>query len=189
MRSNLQYLANPVSCNPGLRARTVACCNLISGTLLMAFEQVNNPVRLLPPRLTAGIHVDKPQVSFPFPAGPHRQQSWCSWCEFRSQQSASLPYSPIPHRAVSLQGQLSRLRELNLKHCHRLSGESIAALSRLGSLQDLNVSKCWMVNDDSLCGLAHLRQLTALRMNGCDRVSDAGGHIKYHCHLLQYLQS
>ena len=73
------------------------------------------------------------------------------------------------------QGQLTRLKALNLKHCHRLTGASIAALSRLKALEDLNLTKCWMVTDESLGELAQLQKLSALRMNGCDQISVAGG--------------
>ncbi|XP_061892171.1 F-box/LRR-repeat protein 14-like isoform X2 [Entelurus aequoreus] len=84
---------------------------------------------------------------------------------------------------------LSRLRELNLSACCKLTDSSIAQVVRYPDLQHLSLSMLPEVTDASLWAVArHCRSLTSLDVSHCAHLSDLGvAQALPHLHRLQHL--
>ncbi|XP_049580343.1 uncharacterized protein fbxl9 [Syngnathus scovelli] len=84
---------------------------------------------------------------------------------------------------------LSRLRELNLSACCKLTDSSITQVVRFTELQHLSLSSMTDITDASLSAVAqHCRALTSLELSRCAHISDRGVEQAVpHLHRLQHL--
>ncbi|XP_035499159.1 F-box/LRR-repeat protein 3 [Scophthalmus maximus] len=84
---------------------------------------------------------------------------------------------------------LSRLRELDLSACSKLTDSSITQVVRHPDLHRLSLSMLPEVTDDSLASVAwHCRSLTSLSLSHCPGVSDHGvAEAAPYLHRLQHL--
>uniref|UniRef100_A0A667XHK0 F-box and leucine rich repeat protein n=1 Tax=Myripristis murdjan TaxID=586833 RepID=A0A667XHK0_9TELE len=95
---------------------------------------------------------------------------------FRQQEGASLL-------------ALSRLRELDLSACSKLTDSSIIQVLRYPDLHRLSLSMLPEISDASLASVAwHCRSLTSLALSHCPQISDRGvAQAAPHLHRLQHL--
>ncbi|KAM9815909.1 F-box/LRR-repeat protein 14 [Syngnathus typhle] len=84
---------------------------------------------------------------------------------------------------------LSRLRELDLSACCKLTDSSITQVVRFTELQHLSLSSMTDITDASLSAVArHCRALTSLELSRCAHISDRGVEQAVpHLHRLQHL--
>ncbi|XP_020790714.1 F-box/LRR-repeat protein 14 [Boleophthalmus pectinirostris] len=95
----------------------------------------------------------------------------------------------LKHQPGSSLITLTRLEELDLSACPKLTDSSITQVLQFPDLQRLSLSMLPEISDASLVSVAHhCRSLTHLDLSGCPQISDRGVAIAApHLHRLQHL--